>query len=172
MTLWKRRWSPKKATASVEAVAEKRESSDGTAEEEVPAQADWKALYEEARRENESLREESARRELRRQKEKAYEGLLAQCGIPESKREAVLRLCDVEAVELDENGAIREEQSLKEAICAEWSAIIPEEKGPYKGTYPLVQIRAAAPLTKGRIMAIRDRDARRAAIMENMELFR
>ncbi len=172
MTLWKRRWSPKKATASDKVIKAETEPSADTAEEAIPAEADWKTLYEEAKQENEALREENARRELRRQKEKAYEGLLARCGIPRSKREAVLRLCDVEAIELDENGAIRESQRLEEAICAEWGEIIPEEKGPYKGTYPLVQIQAPSPLTKGRIMAIRDRDARRAAIMENMELFR
>lgn len=63
-------------------------------------------------------------KEARNTKEKAYRELLKQAGVSEKRLDAVLRVSDVDAVELDENGVIKDADKLTESIKSEWADFI------------------------------------------------
>lgn len=63
-------------------------------------------------------------KEARSVKEKAYRELLRQAGVSEKRLDAVLRVSDVDGVELDENGAIKDADKLTASIKSEWADFI------------------------------------------------
>ena len=177
MNFWKRRKIvPDQTEKNVPAAVteEQEETAETAAVLEPEEDMDWQARYEAEHAELVRFREETASAEVRRRKEEAYLALLGECGIPESKRRTVLRLCDTDAVVLGEDGRIEQADALRESIVREWYEIIPSGEERRCRFYPaeLPPLYRSEPLTKEMIMAIRDRDARRSAILENIELFR
>ncbi|MBQ4353606.1 MAG: hypothetical protein IJC71_01795 [Clostridia bacterium] len=174
MKRWEKRgfWKRKvRSTAPAEAESDVQGAlEDSTEHTENPsgetAEENWQARYEEERAAHEAFRAERDAADLRLKKERAYRKLLGECGIPEAKHDALVRLADVDAVVLGEDGAAEDADRLREAIAGEWKELIPplfrEKSTVLRGTS----------VTKADILAIRDRNARRAAIAENMDLFR
>lgn len=84
----------------------------------------WKVKYEAIKEEFEGYKSEQAKKETRAAKEKAYRELLKQAGVSDKRLDAVLRVSDVDGVELDEKGAIKDADKLTESIKSEWSDFI------------------------------------------------
>jgi hypothetical protein len=84
----------------------------------------WKVKYEAIKEEFEGYKSEQTKREARAAKEKAYRELLKQAGVNDKRLDAVLRVSDVDGVELDEKGAIKDADKLTESIKSEWSDFI------------------------------------------------
>lgn len=137
---------------------------------EVGKKDSWKVKYDAVKEEFDEYKQEQKKKESRAAKESAYRDLLKTAGISEKRIDAVLRVSDVESVELDEHGAIKDADRLTAAIKAEWSDFIvtTQTRGADTPTPPANSGKA---MTRDEIMAIPDRTERRAAIAANLKLF-
>ena len=61
------------------------------------------------------------------EKRTQYRDLLRECGIPEKRLDAVLRLVDLDKVKVDADGKIDGVEDVKKAIKADWADFIPED---------------------------------------------
>ena len=84
----------------------------------------WKVKYEAIKEEFEGYKSEQTKKETRAAKEKAYREFLKQAGVSEKRLDTVLRVSDVDGVELDEKGAVKGSDKLVEGIKSEWSDFI------------------------------------------------
>lgn len=84
----------------------------------------WKARYEAVKQEYDGYKQEQAQKEARAAKERAYRELLRQAGVSERRLDAVLRVSDLDSVELDESGKVRDADSLTAGIQSEWADFI------------------------------------------------
>ena len=87
-------------------------------------EAGWKVKYEAIKEEFEGYKSEQAKKETRAAKEKAYRELLKQAGVSDKRLDAVLRVSDVDSVELDDKGTVKDVDKLTESIKSEWSDFI------------------------------------------------
>ena len=85
----------------------------------------YKVKYEAIKEEFDSFKKEQAAKETHSAKESAYRELLKAAGISEKRIAAILKVSDIDSVELDENGAIKDANKLTESIKAEWADFIP-----------------------------------------------
>jgi len=60
-------------------------------------------------------------KEIEGNKMKRYKELLTKAGIPEKRHEAILRVTDLSAVELDADGNVTNAKELSESIDSEWA---------------------------------------------------
>ena len=126
-------------TETVDALKEQRDAYKADAEKLADvqkqlekAQADleagkkdsWKVKYEAIKEEFEGYKTEQTEKESHAAKEKAYRALLQEAGISEKRLESVLKVSDVDSVELDDKGAIKGADKLAETIKSEWADFI------------------------------------------------
>jgi hypothetical protein len=83
----------------------------------------WEAKAKEWERKYTDLVAENQNRETHAAKENAYRELLRAAGVSEKRLNSVLRLCDVDSVELV-NGKIKGAEELSKSIKSEWSDFI------------------------------------------------
>lgn len=101
-----------------------RELEKAQADLEAGKKDSWKVKYEAVKEEFEGYKSEQTKKETRSAKEKAYQELLKQAGVSEKRLDAVLRVSDVDSVELDEKGTIKDADKLTESIKSEWADFI------------------------------------------------
>ena len=101
-----------------------RELEKAQADLEAGKKDSWKVKYEAVKEEFEGYKSEQTKKEARSAKEKAYRELLKQAGVSEKWLDAVLRVSDVDSVELDEKGTIKDADKLTESIKSEWADFI------------------------------------------------
>lgn len=101
-----------------------RELEKAQADLEAGKKDSWKVKYEAVKEEFEGYKSEQTKKEARSAKEKAYRELLKQAGVSEKRLDAVLRVSDVDSVELDEKGTIKGADKLTEGIKSEWADFI------------------------------------------------
>ena len=132
----------------------------------------YKDKYEKEHEAFESYKSEVSAKETRAAKEKAYRALLSEVGISEKRLDKVLKVSDLDSVELDEKGAIKDSAKLKKSITEEWADFIVTntEKGADVSTPPAATGKYAGK-TKDEIINIKDTAERQRAIAENPELF-
>ncbi len=112
-----------------------------------------------------------AAKEAKAKKESAYRAILKAAGVSEKRIDAVLKVSDIDSIELDTDGKVKGEEKLLEAIKKEWADFIPtttqtgvSEKNPPASS-------GGKAMTKDDILKIEDAAARQKAIAENHELF-
>lgn len=101
-----------------------RELEKAQADLEAGKKDSWKVKYEAVKEEFEGYKSEQTKKEARSAKEKAYRELLKQAGVSEKRLDTVLRVSDVDSVELDEKGTIKDADKLTESIKSEWADFI------------------------------------------------
>lgn len=128
--------------------------------------------YKDLKKEFEDYKVEQAKKDTRTAKETAYRALLKEAGVSEKRIEAVLRVSDVDGVELDGKGGIKGADKLSEAIKTEWADFIPttHTEGAQTATPP-VNNGSKPTMTKEQIMDIKDIDERYKAMAEHSDLF-
>lgn len=84
----------------------------------------YKVKYEALKKEFDGYKNEQTEKESRAAKEKAYRALLKESGVSEKRIESVLRVSDVNGIELDEKGSIVGADRLTESIRSEWADFI------------------------------------------------
>ena len=85
-----------------------RELEKAQADLEAGKKDSWKVKYEAVKEEFEGYKSEQTKKETRAAKEAAYRALLKQAGVSEKRLESVLKVSDVDSVELDDHGAIKD----------------------------------------------------------------
>ena len=131
----------------------------------------FEVKYQALREEYEKYKTEQAEKETTAKKQTAYKALLQKAGVSEKRLDAVLKVTDLDAVELDENGAIKGADELEKSIVEEWADFIPAQTttGAKTATPPAGS--GGTRLTKDQIFAIKDPSARQKAIAENLDIF-
>lgn len=130
----------------------------------------WKDRYEKEHKALEDLKADNAKKASHAAKENAYRELLKAAGVSEKRIDTVLRVSDVDSVELDENGTIKDAKELTKTVKTEWADFIVKESTGGANT-PNPNSNGGGAKTKEDIMKITDRAERRAAIAQNMALF-
>lgn len=131
----------------------------------------WQEQYTKVKKEFDDYRQEQASKAARAAKEAAYRALLREAGVSEKRIDAVLRVSDVDAVEL-EDGKIKDAARLTEAVKEDWADFIV--------TTTTEGLRTPTPPAKlgggyaGRdeIMKIKDPTQRQNAIAQHIDLFK
>ena len=130
----------------------------------------WKVKYDALKEEFEGYKAEEKAKVTKAQKEDAYKALLKECGVAEKRIAAVVKVSDIDSIELDKDGNIKDSDKLKDSIKEEWSDFIPveETKGAEVSNPPG---NTGGKKTKEEILAIKDTAERQKAMAENHELF-
>ena len=130
----------------------------------------YKEKYEKKVREFDEYKKGVEAKELKRSKSTAYKQVLKELNA--SHVDSILKASqsELEKIELDENGKIKDVEKLKESIKKEWADFIVEEgqQGANTATPPANE---GSKLSKDDIMKIKDPTARQKAMYENSELF-
>ena len=131
----------------------------------------FKVKYEALKEEFKEFKDNVNAKETKSKKEHALKQLLKDIGISEKRIDSVIKVSDVEGMELDGEGKLKDVDKLTEALKEEWSDFITTQdtKGAETAKPPVGSGKAYK--TKGEIMAIKDSRERRKAISENHELF-
>jgi chromosome segregation ATPase len=139
--------------------------------EESDGKNPYKVKYDAIKEEFENYKKDIKSKETKAAKEDAYRALLKEVGVSEKRIPAVLKVTDINSLELDENGAFKDVAELKKSIKEEWSDFIPTEgtKGADTSTPP--QNNGGSTMTKEQIRQISDPVARQKAMAENPALF-
>lgn len=138
----------------------------------------WKVKYEAMKEERDKVQSafdefktETTAKETKASKEKAYRALLKEVGVSEKRIDSVIRVTDLDNIELDDEGKIKDSAEQKKAIKEDWADFIPtkSEAGAETATPPANN--GGKGKTKEEIMSIKDRSERQKAIAENPSLF-
>lgn len=101
-----------------------KELEQARADLEAGKKDSYKVKYEAIKEEFEGYKNEQTQKETHAAKEKAYRDLLKTAGVSEKRIDAVLKVSDIDGVELDEKGAIKDAAKLTESVKAEWADFI------------------------------------------------
>lgn len=133
----------------------------------------YKEKYDKIKKEYEDYKTAQVSKETKAAKSKAYREMLKEIGIADKRIERVMKATepDIDAIELDDNGTIKELDELKKKVKEEWSDFIVSEgkKGADTATPP--SNTGGSKMTKEQIEGIKDTAARQQAMLENAELF-
>ena len=108
----------------------------------------WEVKYnamkeekEKVEKEFKAFKTETEAKETKAAKETAYRAMLKEIGISEKRLDAVMKVTDLDAIELDEQGGIKDVDKAKENASKEWSDFITTEttKGAAVTTPPNTQ---------------------------------
>ncbi len=85
---------------------------------------DWKSKFDKVSSEFEEYKTTQSAKEAMEAKKTAFRKLLRESGVSEKRLDTVMKVTDLSSVELDENGGIKDANSLTESIKAEWADFI------------------------------------------------
>ena len=130
----------------------------------------YKVKYEAIKEEFETYKNDIKMQATKASKAEAFENLLKECGVSEKRIKAVLKVSEIDGIELDENGKIKDADVLKKQIKEEWADFIPTEgaKGADTSTPPA---NTGGKMSKEDIMKIKDTAERQQAMLDNKEQF-
>ena len=173
-------------TETVEALKEERDSYKADAEKlpSVKKELDklkddaakdgdknpYKVKYEAIKEEFEAYKHDVSKKETKVKKEDAVKAILQEIGVADKRINAVIKVTDLESIELDENGKIKDADSLKSSLKEEWGDFIVSKKEAGAPT-PTPPANTGGKLTKEQIMAEKDTAKRQQLMLENKELF-
>lgn len=128
----------------------------------------WKVKYDALKEEFNTYKGEQEKRETHGAKEKAYRALLKDAGISEKRLDSVLKVSDIDGLELDDKGAIKDAKELTKSIKSEWADFIVQTtvKGADTATPP---VNTGGTKTRAEIAAMPDREARMAEYAKLLE---
>lgn len=127
--------------------------------------------YDKLKEEFENYKAEQANKAIHVSKETAYRDILKDAGIPEKHFAKILKYSDIDSIELDDKGKIKDSKDLLKAIKEEWSDHIETSGTTGANTATPPANTGGSGKTKEEIMAIKDTAERQQAMIENAELF-
>ena len=141
--------------------------------EKVPKEGEEtvsKKSYDDLKAEYDSYKSDVEAKETAAKKSAAVRELLKEAGI--SKRvDTVLRVYDMNGVELDKDGKVKDAEKHIEGIKKDWADFIVTEKKKGAKIDNPPGGNGGGGMTKAEIVKIKDPVERRAAIAQNMDLF-
>ena len=142
-----------------------------TAEDSVTTAEKWKVKYEAAKQDLATFKAEQTKKDTRAAKETAYRALLKEAGVSEKRIESVLKVSDVDSVELTDKGEIKGADKLTASIKDEWADFIETTEVQGAQTPHPPANTGGSTTTKEQIMNIKDIGERHKAIAEHHELY-
>lgn len=134
--------------------------------------SDWEKKYNDLKTEYDGYKTEVENKATHSAKEAAYKRLLLDAGISEKRIATILKVSDIDGVELDKEGNIKSADKLTDSIKEEWADfIVTEHKEGAETSKPPASEGKGGTMTKEDIMKIRDTADRQAAMREHPELF-
>lgn len=132
---------------------------------------DYKTKYDAEHKAFEDYKTSVKESETKRAKETAFKNLLKDAKISDKRIGAILKLQDLDEIELDKDGKIKDYDKLLEATKTEWADFV--ESTDVDGANTSTPPASSEPpkMTKADIMKIKDTGERQKAIAENIELF-
>lgn len=110
--------------AADEAGEVQKELDESRADLEAEKKKDWRSKYESVKEEYEQYRQETEQKATHEAKRSAYRDLLKEAGVSDRRIASVLKVSDVDDIELDEKGKIKGSDKLINGIKSEWSDFI------------------------------------------------
>jgi hypothetical protein len=92
---------------------------------EADAKDRWKVKYDALKEESDKYRADVEAEKTKQKKSDAYRKLLKETGVSEKRLDAVMRVTDLDKIEFDEAGNLKDTESLKKSIKEEWAEFIP-----------------------------------------------
>ena len=86
--------------------------------------ADWESKYNTLKGEYDTFKNDTETKATKAAKETAYRQLLIEAGISDKRVASVLKVSDVDAIELDDDGKIKDAEKLTESVKSEWADFI------------------------------------------------
>jgi hypothetical protein len=131
----------------------------------------YKVKYDALKEDFDKFKADLKEKEKHARKEDAYRALLEEVGISEKRIKSVLKVSDVDSVEFDDDGKVKDADALKKSISEEWADFIVQKEttGARTATPPAGSGKVYK--SKDEIMAIKDTQERQKAIAENHEMF-
>lgn len=84
----------------------------------------YKVKYEALKEEFDNYKTEIANKETKTKKENAYRQLLKDAGVSEKRIDSVLKVSNIDSLEFDDEGKVKDSDKLTESIKTEWSDFI------------------------------------------------
>jgi hypothetical protein len=140
------------------------------AEKKMEGDDPYKDKYEALQKEYEDYKAEVNNKETTAKKESAFRHVLKDIGIPDKRIDSVIKVSDINGIELTEEG-IKDEETLKAKLKEEWSDFIATTKTEGVPTANPPTSTSKNTMTKEQIRAIPDAQARQKAMLENPSLF-
>lgn len=132
----------------------------------------YKVKYEAIKEDFEAYKADQAKKDTRTAKETAYRALLKAAGVSEKRIEAVLKVSDVDGVELTDKGEIKGADKLTASIKDEWADFIETTEVQGAQTpHPPANTGGGHQKTREEIMNIKDTGERQRAMAQNLGLF-
>lgn len=133
--------------------------------------SEWETKYKELTAEYEKYKADQDAKGVRSAKEKAFRELLIKAGVSEKRIDSVIKVSDIDSVELDEKGKLKDEKTLANSIKTDWADFITTSRttGARVDTPPTS---TSGGKTRDEIMAIKDRGERLKAIKDNPQAFK
>ena len=104
-------------------------------------------------------------------KESAFRSLLKEIGISDKRIDSVIKVSNIDSIELTDDGKVKDGDALKESLKAEWADFIPTTKTEGAPSANPPANTGKGTMTKEQIRAIADPIARQKAMLENPSLF-
>lgn len=133
---------------------------------------DWQKKYEKEHSDFEAYKTDITAKETKRTKEHAYRELLRGAGVSEKRLDAILKVTNLDSVELDKDGKIKDADKHTETVKTEWADFVETTSTQGANTAnPPANTGKGTTKTKEEIMAIKDGAVRRAEMAANPQLF-
>lgn len=128
--------------------------------------------YDKLKREFDDYKSEITAKNTRTAKENAFRELLRSVGVGEKRLNAIIKISDIDGLELDKDGKIKDAEKHTESIKAEWADFIETTTTRGANTAnPPVNSGKGTGKTKEEILAIKDGSIRRQEMLNNPHLF-
>lgn len=132
----------------------------------------FEVKYNELVKEYEKYKLDVEAKQLKATKESAYRKLLVDAGVSEKRVDSILKITNLDEIQVDENGKVIDEAKALDSIKTEWSDfIVTTQKQGVNTATPPNNNGQKSTMTKADILAIKDGAERRKAIAENPTLF-
>lgn len=141
------------------------------AEDKATSAERWKTKYDALKDDFEAYKKDITAKESKAARSNAYKELLKQAGVSEKRLDAVLKVSDIDSLEMGDDGKFKDSDKILEGIKTEWADFITttQTQGAQTSTPP--SNNGGGKMTKADIMKIKDTSERQKAIADNHELF-
>lgn len=133
---------------------------------------EWKKKFDDLSNEYSAYKDEQTAKETKAKKVEAYKGLLRESGLPEKFFSRAIKGADIDGIQFDDDGNVKDADALKEAISDEWADCFTEtKKRGVKVDTPPANTHGDKRMTIEEIEAIEDTKERQRAMYENRDLY-
>lgn len=141
-----------------------------TLKSQVAGTDSYKDKFEALQKEYNDFKADVESKQTTAKKESAFRNILKDIGIPEKRIDSVVKVSDINGIELDGEG-IKDVETLKESLKKEWSDFITTTKVEGVNSANPPSTTGKTTMTKEQIRAIPDTAARQKAMLDNPTLF-